>query len=122
MKTSSAKAKGRSLQKKVAEMISDLTGLSCGRDCPIESRPMGQNGPDIRLEEAAQKLFPFTVECKNSEKWSVAAAIEQCKANIYPGTDWLLVLGKNRFTPIVVLEAKVFFSLLSVKKKRGRTA
>jgi len=112
MKRSSAKDKGKRLQNLIAEMISDLTGLECGPDCPIESRQASQNGPDIRLDSEARARFPFTVECKNQESWGVPAGIEQAKANRYEGTDWLLVLAKNRFKPVVVLDAKVFFRLL----------
>lgn len=112
MKASSAKGKGRRLQKWVASRIAEATGLECGKDCPIESRPMGQTGPDIRLDPPARVLFPFTVECKNSESWAVPAAIAQCKANLYPDTQWLVVLCKNRHKPIVVLDAEAFFQLL----------
>ncbi len=112
MKTSSAKGKGRRLQKKIALMIAELIGMECGPDCPVESRQMGQNGPDIRLDTEARKRFPFTVECKNTENWSVPAAIAQCKANLYPDTQWLVVLCKNRHKPIVVLDAEAFFQLL----------
>lgn len=120
MKSSTCKAKGRRLQKLVAEKIQKFTGLGCGPDCPIESRQMGQNGPDIRLDIEARKLFPFTVECKNQEKWSLPSAIEQCQTNCYPGTDWLVVLGKNRTKPIVVLDLDVFFELLHKAKKKGK--
>lgn len=114
MKTGSAKDKGKRLQKKVADLISQLTGLEVGPDCPIESRQMGQNGPDIRLDQEARRRFPFTVECKNQENWSVPSGIDQAKANLYKDTDWLLVLAKNRFRPVVVLDCEVFFDLLTL--------
>jgi len=119
MKTSSAKGKGRRLQKLVAQMISELTGLECGPDCPIESRQMGQNGPDIRLDQSARRLFPFTVECKNTENWSLPSAIKQAQSNLYPGTEWLVFLAKNRTKPIAVLSAEAFFSLLEMTKLHG---
>jgi len=112
MKTSSAKDKGRRLQKWIAEKIAELTGMECGKDCPIESRPMGQTGPDIRMDPEARKAFPFTIECKNTESWSLPSAIKQCKANLYPNTQWMVVLGKNRHKPVVVLDAETFFCLL----------
>jgi hypothetical protein len=113
MKTASAKSKGRRLQQLVARRVAELTGLECGPDCPIESRQMGQTGPDVRLDSEARKQFPFTVECKNQETWSVSAWVEQVKKNRYPETDWLLVVGKNRYKhPIVVMELEVFFDLL----------
>ena len=44
MKPQSAKAKGRTLQQWICKKISEFTGFPCGKDCPIESRPMGQSG------------------------------------------------------------------------------
>lgn len=108
----SRKAKGRRLQQWVAKKISDITGFECGTDCEIESRPMGQNGPDIRLEKKVLKVFPYSVECKSQESWSVHAWIEQARSNIYPNTDWFLVMKKNQQKPYVLLEADVFFKLL----------
>jgi len=63
MKTSSCKAKGRRLQQLVAQKISEAIGLPCGKDQPIESRPMSGGGVDIRLDREALKLFPYSVEC-----------------------------------------------------------
>lgn len=113
IEVSSGKAKGRRLQQLVAEKISDLTGIPCGKDQPIESRPMGQSGPDIRLDPLAREHFPFSVECKNQQNWAVPKAIKQAKDNLYPHTDWLLVLKKNHISPVVVLDLDVFFRILA---------
>ena len=108
----SRKAKGRRLQQWVAKKISEITGFDCGIDCEIESRPMGQNGPDIRMEKSVLKVFPYSIECKSQESWAVSGWIEQAKTNIYPNTDWFLVMKKNQQKPYVLLEADVFFKLL----------
>jgi hypothetical protein len=113
----SAKDKGRRLQKWVCEQISNLTGYEWGHDCPIESRGMGQNGVDVRLEKDVIKVFPYSVECKAQESWSIPAWIEQAKANIMPGTEWLLVAKKSRQDPIVIIDAKVFFQILQKVKE-----
>lgn len=115
----SAKAKGRNLQKWVCQQISELTGYdwgSSGDDCPIESRPMGQSGTDIRMESQVRELFPFSVECKRRETWSVPAWIKQAMENQMQGTDWLLVLRRSRTKPVVVMDAKAFFKLLEKTK------
>ncbi len=112
MKPQSAKAKGRTLQQWVCQKVSELTGFTYGKDCPIESRPMGQSGVDVRLEEAVLKVFPVSIECKNQEKWSLLAWIEQAKQNRKEGTYWLLVVKKNRIKPIIVMDAEEFFELL----------
>jgi hypothetical protein len=112
-KSSSRKAKGRRLQNWLAQKISELIGLPYGPDQPIEPRQMGQNGVDVRLDNEARKLFPWSTECKNSEKWSLSETMKQVQANMYENTNWLIVLNKNRQkTPIVVLDAEVFFNLL----------
>jgi hypothetical protein len=110
-----AKAKGRRLQQWVCERISLVTGFewgASGKDCPIESRPMGQNGCDVRMESQVLELFPFSVECKYQEKWAIPAWIKQAKANMLPGTNWLLFVKKNNDKPIVVMDAQVFFDMM----------
>jgi hypothetical protein len=119
MRPQSAKAKGRSLQKWVCEKIAEVTGFECGRDKPIESRPMGQAGADVRLERSVLNKFPFSVECKFQERWSVQKWIEQAKANEAEGTKWLLVCKQSRKQPVVILDAEAFFEIV---KKAGMEA
>lgn len=111
MKTSSAKAKGRRLQQFVAKKISEITGCPCGKDEIIRSREMGQAGVDVVLVGIAKEKFPFSVEAKCQESWSVPAWIRDAKDNQQPGTDWLLFAGRNRFDPVVVMDAEAFFDL-----------
>ncbi len=108
---SSAKAKGRRLQQWVAKKISDVTGIECGKDCLIESREMGQDGVDVKLYGIAKEKFPFSVECKNQESWSIIQYIKQAKTNNLKGTDWILFLKKNLHEEIVVMDAKAFFDI-----------
>jgi hypothetical protein len=118
IKPSSAKAKGRSLQQWTCQKISDLTGLPWGKDELIASREMGQSGVDVRLIGEAKEKFPYSVECKYQESWALSAWIEQAKANQMDGTDWLLVLRKNRMKPVVVMDAEAFFRLLQSQLHR----
>lgn len=112
--TASAKDKGRRLQKWVMEKISELTGYPCGKDELIASREMGQTGTDIRLIGPAKEKFPFAVECKYQERWALPEWIQQAKANTSEDLpDWLLFIKKNRSDPIVVMDADLFFRLLS---------
>lgn len=119
IKPSSAKSKGRELQKWVCKKISDLTGFPWGSngktDCPIESRPMGQSGTDVRLESCVKTIFPYSIECKRCESWSVPAWIEQAKSNQEEGTEWLLICKKNHSSPVVIMDAEVFFRILERK-------
>ena len=113
---SSAKAKGRSLQQWTCQQISDLLGLPWGKDELIASREGAQSGTDVRLVGEAKERFPFSVECKNQEAWSVLPWVTQARTNQTPGTDWLLVMKKSRIDPIVVMDAKAFFELLKKTK------
>jgi len=123
MKTSSKKSKGRRLQYWVAQKISDVTGLPWGKDMPIESCPMSQSGADIRLDDKAKRLFPFYVECKNQERWEIMGWIKMLREK---SDRWLLFCSKNRFKPVVTMDAELFFSLYEkilkkwdVNKKEG---
>ncbi|NIU01106.1 MAG: hypothetical protein GWN01_09325 [Nitrosopumilaceae archaeon] len=121
IRISSAKQKARRLQRWVCCKISlliDLPWGSSGQDQPIESRAMGQSGPDIRLERHACLLFPFSVECKCQEKWNVHSWIDQAQSNKRPGTDWLIVAKRSRKTPVVIMDAETFFSLVDMKNKK----
>ena len=111
IKISSAKAKGRKLQQWVAKKISEITGLPCGKDELIESREMGQTGVDIKLYGDAKEMFPFSVEAKYQETWSLPAWIKDAKDNQAKGTDWLLFIKKNFHEEIVIMDAVAFFDL-----------
>lgn len=123
---SSAKGKGRDLQQWACRKISGLTGLPWGKDEEIASREGGQNGADVRLSAAARKMFPFTVECKSGDRWNVVYAIKQCQANLYPGTEWLVVLDRpsprpeKRILPIIMMDGEVFFRMLeNIPRREG---
>jgi len=122
MKTSSAKAKGRRFQQWVAEKISDLLGIQCGKDQLIESRESSQSGVDVKLIGEAAERFKFSIECKNQEKFSIPVWIEQAKSNQKGGTDWLLFVTKNRYDKIVIMDAEAFFKLYerSIKNESNR--
>jgi hypothetical protein len=124
MKTASAKAKGRNFQYWVAHKIAEILGVTFNQQddlSPIHSREMGQRGCDvyIRDKELAEK-FPYAIECKNTEKISVYAYIEQAKVNTKEGQQWLVFHKKNRSKPIVIMDAEHFFKLykeyMEVKK------
>lgn len=123
IKVSSAKAKGRRLQQWVAQKISDITGIPCGKDELIESREMGQSGVDVKLYGEAKELFPFSIECKYQESWSIPAWIKQAKENLMPNTNWLLFVRRNNYKEIVIMDAKEWFKmyerLLDLKQGDG---
>ena len=118
----SRKAKCRELQQWVAKKISYLIEKPYGKDEQIASREMGQTGVDIRLVEEARELFPWSIECKRQESWSIHNWIKQAKENRMPGTDWLLIAKRNREDTIAILDADVFFDILRLIKgsRKGR--
>ena len=126
MKTRSAKNKGARLQKWVAEKISKVLGIPCGKDELISSREMGQSGTDVRLIGKAKRLFKYSIECKNQETWTLPSWIKQAKSNQAKGTDWLLFIKKNHHEEIAIMDAEVFFKIqadlikLKEKLKRGK--
>jgi hypothetical protein len=108
MKTSSAKAKGRDLQNKVRDLIIASFPVN---EFDVKSTPMGCSGEDIWLSDAARKLFPFSVECKNQERLNLWASWEQAVSNTTAGNT-LLVVKRNRQKPLAVVSIDVFFELL----------
>ena len=108
------KAKGRRLQQWTAKWISVITKIPWGKDELIASREMGQSGVDVRLIGEAKRLFPFSVECKNQEKWAIHQWIDQAKQNIMPETEWLLIAKRNQMDPVVIMDAEVFMGIWKV--------
>ena len=65
IKPSSAKAKGRNLQKWVRDQLIEQLEI---HPEDIESRSMGAGGEDLIMARAARTKFPFSIECKNCEQ------------------------------------------------------
>ena len=107
----SRKAKARKLQNWVAKKISELLNMPYGKDEMIAPREMGASGTDVRLIGTAKELFPYSVECKNQETWSIPSWIKQAKDNELEGTCWLLFCKKNRCKPVIVMDAEKFFEI-----------
>ena len=113
MKTQSAKAKGRNLQKWVVNKLIEEFDI---HPEDIKSCSMGAGGEDVVMARAAREKFPFSVECKNVEKLNVWDAYEQAKANS-SGYEPIVVMKKNHKKPLVVLDAEHFIysaNILSV--------
>lgn len=109
IKTSSAKAKGRNLQKKVqAAILAQYPALT---EDDVRSCPMGSNGEDIQLSTAAKAAFPYSVECKARAKIAlVYDALAQAKSqnDLTP----IAVIKADRKEPLVVLTLDAFMDLL----------
>lgn len=99
MKTSSAKAKGRRLQQEVADALCATMRLH--KD-DVKCAIMGESGRDVHLSPRAQIVFPYSVECKNTERLNVWAALEQAKKNAGTLTP-LLIFRRNRSVAYAVV-------------------
>jgi len=110
MKTSSAKSKGRRLQQWVVERIIRAFPDLSPKD--VVSVPMGVNDTDIRLSEAAQEMFNFAVECKNTERLDLWKSLKQCENEKREGVP-LLVFKRNRSNVYCVLK---FDDLINILK------
>lgn len=107
MKTASAKAKGRNLQKYVVEQILSLFPLEPD---DVKSTSMGASGEDIQLSPAARKLLPVSIECKNTEKINIWSAWLQAEAN---AKSWnpIIVFKRNNSKPLVCITLDYFLKL-----------
>ena len=106
MKTQSGKAKGRRLQQWVMNQILDrFTGLS---DDDVTSRSMGCGGEDVLMSPKARAKFPFSIECKNTERLNLYQAYSQCIDNSKELHEPLLIVKKNQHRPLVVIDAEYF--------------
>ena len=78
----------------------------------IKSAVMGESGMDLQLSPAAQKLFPWAVEAKRTEKVSLRAWWKQARANSNEKLKPLLITKQNREEPLVVMSLNDFLNLL----------
>jgi hypothetical protein len=112
MKVQSAKAKGRRLQQWMRDKLIEHLNI---HPEDIESRSMGAGGEDLIMARAARKSFPYSIECKNTEKLNVWNAYEQAQAN---SGDYepVLVMKKNGKKPLVVVDAEYYIQLHGEKQ------
>jgi len=116
----SRKAKARNQQNDLAERVSKLTGIPCGKDELICGRMMGQSGCDLILIGEAKRLFPFACEAKCCEFWSHGPFIKQASTNVKGFPYWLLVMKKNRMKSVVLMESKLFKILMKNNKRNPK--
>lgn len=73
---------------------------------------MGQQGVDVQLSPAAQKVYPLAIECKNLAKFSGYTHYDQATANKKAGLEPIAVIKANRRNPIVLVDLEYFIKLL----------
>lgn len=106
MKTSSAKNKGRKLQQWVRDKMLKAANLEPD---DIFSRSMGAGGTDIMLSTKGLSVYPWAIECKNSERINVWSAYKQaCSHKNYPDQEPVLIIKCNNHRPLAVVDAEYF--------------
>jgi len=109
MRTSSAKAKGRRLQDWLKAQLIARLGLSPQTDL-VRTAVMGESGADVAVIGTLKKSFPFSIECKNQEKYKGIYDI-LAQAATHSKMEPLGVIKMNHRKPIVVLDAEVFLDI-----------
>jgi len=120
MRTSSAKAKGRRLQDWMREKLITKLGLHLDTDL-IKTAVMGESGADVKLIGNLKDSFPFSIECKNQEKYKgVYGALDQAATHSSCSKmEPLLVIKMNHRRPIVVLDAEYFLEVYFGRTKHN---
>lgn len=112
MLPSSAKNKGRLLQKWVRDIILEQYPKLQKGD--VRSTSMGTVGEDIQLSPAAEAYLPLSIECKNLARIAVyewllqASSHKDNRDHLTP----IVVAKANHHQPIVVIFAEDFFRIL----------
>lgn len=115
MTAASRKAKGRRLQKEIAERIAKVLDMIVERDGEIDVRPMGQGGRDVILRGKALEQFIFHgIECKNTEALNIWAALAQAETH---GGKPIVFFKRNRSETYVAMKADDFFELYEIALK-----
>lgn len=111
MKPRSKKNKGKRLQNHLRDLVLEaFPGLT---DRDVRSTTMGDSGSDLKLSEAAFRVFPYDVECKSNARFAIYAPYEQRGA---PEGERLLVIKGDRKEPLAVVSLEHFMSLLKETK------
>ena len=111
MRTSSRKAKGRRLQNWVRdELLSRFKTLT---DEDVYCAIMGESGADIKLSPMAQRIIPYSFECKNKETFKgIYDIIDQAKSNSNERETPIGIIKMNKHQPLAILDAKHFLQMI----------
>tara|TARA_R110000751_G_scaffold15954_2_gene51143 strand:- start:697 stop:972 length:276 start_codon:yes stop_codon:yes gene_type:complete len=78
----------------------------------VFSRSMGASGEDVMLSPRARVLFPYSVECKNVEKFNMWQSYKQASDN---SGDYepIVFVKRNHHKPLAVVDAEHFIGVIS---------
>ena len=112
MRTSSRKAKGRRLQNWVRDEL--LLRFPTLTDEDIYCAIMGESGADVKFSPHAQKLLPYSVECKNKETFKgIYDVMRQAQSNTKATQIPLGIIKMNNEQPLALIDARHLLDLVS---------
>lgn len=114
MKTSSAKAKGRNLQKYVVAKIYEYFPELQADD--VSSRSMGAQGEDLLISPAARQLLPISIECKSHAKYAVYKDYAQACDNA-KDYEPVLIIKQNHSDPLAIVDLDYLLDLINLGNK-----
>ena len=114
MKTASKKAKGRKLQNDVRDCL--LQTFPELEQDDIRTAVMGESGEDIKLSPAAQRLIPYSFECKNQERLDLWGALKQTEDNCEDRIP-ALVFKRNRSDVYIAIPFNDFVKILEENER-----
>lgn len=108
MKPASAKAKGRTFQQTIRDLI--LAAFLKLEPDDVKSTSMGAGGEDVQLSPAARKFFPYQIECKAKARAQVYTWYDQAKTH---GKHQPIVFVKqDRQKPLAIVDAEHFINIV----------
>lgn len=118
MKPQSAKAKGRKLQQFTRDTI--LKKFPCLEADDVKSTSMGAGGEDVLLSPAARRMLPLSIECKSLANMAFYKWYDQAVINAPKEAEPVVVAKANHRRPVVIIDAEVFFDIMSTTKWRKK--
>lgn len=105
------KAKGRTWQNKVRDMIRGILKPWGVEDDDVKSTAMGQTGCDIQLSPKAKKLLPVAVECKSYKDIKTIYTLwNQARSNAI-SCEPVVALKANHKQPLAIISLDYYLSL-----------
>lgn len=116
MNIRSAKSKGRRLAILVKQKFLEWAPFLTVDDIHVTTCSV--SGEDILLSPEAQKIYPYSIECKNRENINIWQAIKQAEGYAEKsGRIPLVVFSRNRHPVYVALEFDDFLHLTRPESK-----
>ena len=113
MKPQSAKAKGRTFQQAIRNLL--LKAFPSLEQDDVRSTSMGAGGEDLQLSPAARKLIPYQIECKSKGRSQIHTYYAQAKE--HGNHEPLVIVKMNRDIPLAIVSLDHFIKLLKESKE-----